>query len=201
MACNIWIAGTLNDINIWNLSPLLEMILNGKLEELERQISNCVIMNEIFKQLCMLVDGICPLCNRFVKSKKEPIGELETALSKWQESARKDIERAFGVLQAKFQCLARPIVLRDPNRIENLVTTALILHNMCVSERIMGNPRDRYNPANSLVRTKDGDLNVAEAVDVPEDQEDVQSRHRSRSGAAKMGIKEVVELLTGRKRR
>ena len=106
---------------------------------------------------------------------------------------------------AKFQCLARPIVLRDPNRIENLVTTALILHNMCVSERIMGNPRDRCNPANSLVRTKDGDLNVAEAVDAPEDREDVQSRHRSRSGAAKVGIEnadeEVVELLTGRKRR
>ena len=55
------------------------------------------------------------------------------------------------------------------------------------------------------MRTKHGDLNVAEAVDVPEDQEDVQSRHRSRSGAAKVGIEnadeEVVELLTGRKRR
>ena len=52
---------------------------------------------------------------------------------------------------------------------------------------------------------KHGDLNVAEAVDVPEDREDVQSRHRSRSGAAKVGIEnadeEVVELLTGRKRR
>ena len=85
-------AGTLNGINVWNLSPLLEMILNGKLEELERLIPNCVIMNEIFKQLHMLVDGIHPLCNGFVKSKKEPIGELETALSKWQESARKDIK-------------------------------------------------------------------------------------------------------------
>ena len=57
----------------------------------------------------------------------------------------------------------------------------------------MGNPRDRYNPANSLVRTKDGDLNVAEAVDVPEDQEDVQSRHRSRSGAAQIGIENADE--------
>ena len=65
----------------------------------------------------------------------------------------------------------------------------------------MGNPRDRYNPAHSLVSTKDGDLNV----EIPEDLEDVQSRHQSKGRTAAIGIQnadeEVVELLTGRKRR
>ena len=200
-------AGTLNDLNILNLSPLLDMILNGELEELEKLIPNFIIMNEIFEQLYMLVDGIYPLFSRFVKGYKEPIGELQTALTKWQESARKDIERAFGVLQAKFQCVARPIVLRNPKRIEAMVQATLVLHNMCVLERIMGNCHERYDPSRSLVRHKGADLNVQvpDDAEVPQDREDVQAKHSTRSRTAVTGFEnadeEVVELLQSRRRR
>jgi Plant transposon protein len=68
-----------------------------------------------------------------VRSIPEPIGERQQRFSAWQESARKDIERAFGVLQTKFQVLARPMLQLNLIQIGNKVATYLILHNMCVS--------------------------------------------------------------------
>ena len=190
-------AGTLNDINIINLSPLTEMFLDGTMEELEKEVTPFQIDGEVFKQLYLLVDGIYPPFSRFVKGYKEPIGDYEKALTSWQEAARKDIERAFGVLQAKFQCLARPIVLRKLQLIENMVTCALILHNMCVSDRVMGACRQLYNPAENIA--------LADNAVVVEDPEELQeiNRHRGNSGSS-IGIancSEEAQHLIGRKRR
>ena len=80
------------------------------------------------------MDGIYPRYSRFVKGMKEPVTDVEKAFTEWQEAARKDIERAFGNLQGKFQALATPIVLMDHTIIANLSSSSLILHNMCVSD-------------------------------------------------------------------
>ena len=114
------------------------MFLNGEMDVLEKEIVPFSIGEEEFKQLYILVDGIYPAYSRFVKSYKEPVGDEEKALTSWQELARKDIERAFGVLQAKFQFMARPILIQDLKLIEEVVTCCLILHNMCVGNRVMG---------------------------------------------------------------
>lgn len=47
-------------------------------------------------------DGIYPKWAIFVKMIPSPRGRKEIHFSKAQESARKDVERAFGVLQARF---------------------------------------------------------------------------------------------------
>ena len=57
------------------------------------------------------VDGIYPDIVRFVKTLSEPLTNLEKAFAAWQEGARKDIERAFGVLQRKFHFLVNSIEL------------------------------------------------------------------------------------------
>ena len=197
-------AGTLNDINIINPSPLPEAFINGEMAKLETPVVPYKIGEEEFNQLYLLVDGIYPSFSRFVKGYKEPIGDFELALTTWQESARKDIERAFGVLQLKFQCVARPIKLRALKRIEAMVTTALILHNMCVSDRIMeGNCRVAYNPANSVAVLKDGSK---VSVDQPPNLQDVQSRcsggrktRQARTGVANCN-EEVVPYVTRRRR-
>ena len=144
-------AGTLNDINILNLSPLMEGFLDGSFEELEDYVTPYKIGDEEFNILYFLVDGIYPTYSRFVKSIREPVGNEEKNFSAFQESARKDIERAFGVLQSKFQYIHRPINLMELQGIATMVSTCIILHNMCVSDRIMeGDVRAWYNPANSL---------------------------------------------------
>ena len=104
-------AGTLNDLNILNLSPFLDALTTGAFASIETEVVPYNIGHEKFDKLYVLADGIYPRYSRFVKGMKEPIHDGEKALTLWQESVWKDIERAFGVLQLKFQWVAQPILL------------------------------------------------------------------------------------------
>ena len=67
--------------------------------------------NKVFKRLWFLVDGIYPELSHFVKTIQEPIGRAAKHYVAWQEAVRKDIKRAFGVLQRKFHIIVKPIEL------------------------------------------------------------------------------------------
>ena len=131
--------GALNDVNILYLSPLLEHLLGGTFGESEKNVVPYEIAGEEFDKCFLLTDGIYPKFSRFVKANKHPIDPAERRFTAWQESARKDIERGFGVLKAKFQFVSRPIMLRELDLIANRMATCLILHNMCVRDRVMRN--------------------------------------------------------------
>ena len=90
----------------------------------------------------MLVDGIYPELARFVKSFQEPIGKIQIYYSKWQEGTWKEIERAFGVLQKKFQVLTHPFKQWSAGDIHDIVMTCVILHNAMVSVRIDWNQKE-----------------------------------------------------------
>ena len=84
-----------------------------------------------------LVAEIYPRYSRFVKAIRQPIVLSVRKFTSFQEGARKDIERAFGVFQCKWQASARPIYLMDPILISKMITCCLLLHNiMCVSDRV-----------------------------------------------------------------
>lgn len=165
---NMWIwhsfagaAGTLNDVSIMRLSRIYKSFLDGSMAKLERQ-ANVVPYSingvDDFNELFLLVDGIYPKYSRFVKGIKDPINQAEKSYTAWQEACRKDIERAFGNLQAKWKWIASPILLLDTKSITRRVSTCVILHNMCVSDRIMkNNPRAVYNPAAAYVIDEDED--------------------------------------------
>ena len=135
-------------VNLTRGSPLLSLL------PLAKKYS----ANKLF----ILVDGIYPRYSRFVKGMKEPASEAEKAFTEWQEAARKDIERAFGTLQGKYQALATPIVLMDLTIIASLCSASLILHNMCVSDRIMGDVRARYDPSFNLLPEKEVEIEYSE---------------------------------------
>ena len=81
-----------------------------------------------------------------------PINPAEKKYTEWQECARKDIERAFGILKSTWQFLQNPIRMMDIHQIGQRVSTALILHNMIVSDRVMQGDVDAvYNPNNAQV--------------------------------------------------
>ena len=71
----------------------------------------------------ILVDGIYPQFCRFVKGMKEPVTEAEKAFTEFQEAIRKDIERAFGVLQVKWKFTAHPMDLQNLSYISNRPAT------------------------------------------------------------------------------
>jgi Plant transposon protein len=75
---------------------------------------------------------------------------VKKKFTEWQEACRKDIERAFGVLQGRWQCMQRPFHQMNLRLIGLRVAACLILHNMGVSDRVMDNVRDRYDPAKSV---------------------------------------------------
>ena len=142
-------AGTLNDKTIFDLSPFQECLLDGSFEERERQ-SGVVpyrIADEEFNKMFVLVDGIYMNYSRFVKGIKIPSTNEEAKYTEWQEGVRKDIERAFGNLKTLWKFISRPIEIWNLSHIANRVTTALILHNVVVSDRVMGDVHHRYNPA------------------------------------------------------
>ena len=104
-------AGSLNDLNILNLTPFLEYLVDGSFKILEEAagIVPFDVGGENFNALFpALLEGIYPRYSRFVKGISMPVFSEEIAFSAWQESSRKDIERAVGVLQCRFQVMARP---------------------------------------------------------------------------------------------
>jgi len=133
----------MNDINIWDRSPLLQSFLDGSFAadvDFTFLIGDC-----IFSKLWLLVDGIYPEIARFVKTCSVPIGRMQQVYSAWQESACKDIERVFGVMQRKFHILTRPFELHKISEIQQVVETCIILHNWMVTEWVS---RDELESAN-----------------------------------------------------
>ena len=154
---------------IFDLSPLLASFIDGSFAKLEEVIVPFIVAGEEFEQMFILVDVIYPELARFVKGYKIPTDDIEKWFTAWQEAVRKDIECAFGILQAKFQCLARPLYELKLERIGLKMNTCLVLHNMCVADRVMGDVRAVYNPAeNVLTHDTAGDPQLV-VVEQPED--------------------------------
>ena len=51
-----------------------------------------------------------------------------------QESCRKDVERAFGVLQSRFAIIVGPSRFWRKEVLHDIMTTCIILHNMIIED-------------------------------------------------------------------
>jgi hypothetical protein len=87
-----------------------------------------------YKQGYYLADKIYPEWASFVKSISRPQSEKDKLYSARQESVRKDVECAFGVLQARFAIIHRPARLWHRVDVVNIMLTCVILHNMIVED-------------------------------------------------------------------
>ena len=96
-------------------------MFNGIFSEIESNSGGMpyIISDEHFSYIFYLVDEIYPRYSHFVKAVKlkQSILLEEWKMIKFQEAARKDIERALGVFQIMCQCVARPILLMDQQKI------------------------------------------------------------------------------------
>jgi hypothetical protein len=197
--------GTINDNTILSLSPLLDMMLEGTLQELEVESSVVPfgINGEEFTMVFWLVDRIYPKYSRFVQGIKRPISRKEQKYTAWQEACRKDIERALGVLKGMWQWLDRPILLHQLSNIADRVACRLLLHNMLVTDRVMGGPgydyRQRYDPAHMM----EEEASATEVQQEPPDLATVQRRPR-RETRTLVGVSNlpghVHQLLTKKDR-
>ncbi|XP_019082601.1 PREDICTED: uncharacterized protein LOC104753822 [Camelina sativa] len=128
------IGSTLNDINILDRSPVFDDILQGVAPKVKYFVNG-----RQYRMAYYLTDGIYPKWATFVKSISMPQDPKASLFATYQEAVRKDVERAFGVLQARFAIVKNPALMLDKVKIGNIMRACIILHNMIVEDE-----RDGY---------------------------------------------------------
>ncbi|XP_057742911.1 uncharacterized protein LOC130961184 [Arachis stenosperma] len=114
--------------------PMFDDILNNRAPEV-----NYTINSNNYTMRYYLADGIYPEWATFVKSISKPQGEKHKLFVQYQEGQRKDVERAFGVLQARFAIIRGPTQFWEKKKLANIMRACIKLHNMIVEDE-----RDTY---------------------------------------------------------
>ncbi|XP_024016181.1 uncharacterized protein LOC112089666 [Eutrema salsugineum] len=120
-------SGTLNDINVLDRSPIFDDIFKGRAPKVTYWVNG-----RQYDLAYYLTDGIYPDWATFIQSIPLPQSEKARLFATTQESVRKDVERAFGVLQARFAIVKNPALFWDKVKIGKIMRTSIILHNMIV---------------------------------------------------------------------
>ena len=117
--------GSQNDINVLNGSPIFNDLKNGTAPECP------IVVNGVeYKMGYYLVDGIYPEFANLVKSFTAPVDPKRKYFKDKQESARKDIERAFGVLKKRWKIIGTAARTRKVKKLSYIMYAGIILHNM-----------------------------------------------------------------------
>ncbi|KAL5719137.1 hypothetical protein ACHQM5_011960 [Ranunculus cassubicifolius] len=124
-------AGTNNDINVLNRSPLFDDIIDDIAPP-----CNFVVQNHQYDMGYYLSDGIYPQYATLIQTISEPSTNKKKLFAKCQEAVRKDVERAFGVLQSRWHIIKGPAPMWRAKDLGKIMKTCIILHNMIIeSER------------------------------------------------------------------
>nr|XP_043639657.1 uncharacterized protein LOC122610763 [Erigeron canadensis] len=122
-------AGSNNDINVLNESDLFDDLLENRAPKVEFSVNG-----DQFQKGYYLADGIYPERATLVKSFKCPLEPKTTKFKRYQEAARKDVERAFGVLQGRWQIIKQYARQYSMNKIKRIMLCCVIFHNMIVKD-------------------------------------------------------------------
>ncbi|KAJ9542382.1 hypothetical protein OSB04_028888 [Centaurea solstitialis] len=98
--------GATNDIVVVNQSPIFNDLIEGKAPD-----SSFSVNGRQYKHGYYLADGIYPKWATFVKAYRYPTEPERITFTERQESARKDIERAFAILKSKWHIVKYPAVM------------------------------------------------------------------------------------------
>jgi hypothetical protein len=91
------IAGSNNDLNVLNQSLLFFDALKGEAPQIQFSVNG-----NWYSTCYYLADGIYPEWAAFMKTIPLPQSDKYKLFAKFQEGARKDVERAFGVCSPVF---------------------------------------------------------------------------------------------------
>jgi len=119
--------GSLNDICVLDRSPLFFNAVQGEAPRVDFTVNG----NE-HSVAYWLADGIYPNYACFVKTIPNATTAMQKFFATAQEAKRKDIERAFGILQARFHILSCPCRLWNRRAMDTVMRTCVILHNLII---------------------------------------------------------------------
>ena len=92
-----------NDLNVLDRNPLVRKLVEGNANSLGFWVNE-----NWYEKYYLLADGIYPKWSCFVQSLQDPEDQKESNFSGAQESARKDVERCFGMMQARWSIITQP---------------------------------------------------------------------------------------------
>jgi hypothetical protein len=123
------VAGSNNDINVLNQSDVFASVLEGQSPNVQYTVNTTQ-----YNMGYYLADGIYPEWATLVKTIPLPQGDKRKLFAQHQEAARKDVERAFGVLQSRFAIIRGPARNWHMDTIKHILYACIILHNMIVED-------------------------------------------------------------------
>ncbi|CAN6351784.1 unnamed protein product [Urochloa humidicola] len=121
--------GSCNDINVLQRSPIFSAYTRGESPPVHFSING-----RTYDMGYYLAYGIYPEWPAFVKNVRHPMERKTQRFAAVQESTRKDIERAFGVLQARWAVIRGPAYGWDREQLSDIMTACIIMHNMIVED-------------------------------------------------------------------
>lgn len=134
---NFGFPGSNNDINVLDGSHLFDD---------EEQMRNHQIKYKVngndYTMGYYLVDRIYPKWATLIQTITNPVGEASQLFARYQESYRKDVERAFGILRARWEILKKPARGWKANDLGYIMKTCIILHNMIIEDERPENEDD-----------------------------------------------------------
>nr|GEV71036.1 protein ALP1-like isoform X1 [Tanacetum cinerariifolium] len=140
-----------NDINVLDNSPLFDDLLNDT-----TPVVPYVVNGVGYEKRYYLADGIYPQWATFVKSFTVANDAKHAYFKKHQEGARKDVERAFGVLQGSWGIIQQPTRSYHVNTLRRVMYSCIKLHNIILKDQNMAvfDWNEVYaNPARNMQRT------------------------------------------------
>ncbi|CAH9116770.1 unnamed protein product [Cuscuta epithymum] len=124
-------AGTNNDVNVLDRSPLFDDLVNDIAPKCD-----FVIQGHHYNMGYYLSDGIYPQYATLIQTISQPTSMKEKLFAKCQESIRKDVERAFGVLQSRWHIVKGPARMWSVTDLGKIMKTCIILHNMIIESEV-----------------------------------------------------------------
>ena len=121
--------GSHNDINVLERSSVFSELAEGRAPPV-----NYSINGNNYSMGYYLADGIYPSWATFVKTIPAPQDRKRQHFASAQEAVRKDVERAFGVLQARFAIVRGPARFFHLETLKDIMMACIILHNMIVED-------------------------------------------------------------------
>ena len=126
----VGLPGSLNDINIMGQTTMQSNYFESGAIDMTYMVGG-----EEFTGAYFLADGIYPDFPYLVKTVAEPITMQEKLFAKVQEGCRKDVERAFGRMLAKWHVLAGAAKTWSLQNLKDIWLTCFILHNMTLRDQ------------------------------------------------------------------
>ncbi|KAL5802912.1 hypothetical protein ACOSQ4_031217 [Xanthoceras sorbifolium] len=123
------IAGSYNDLNVIKHSLLFDNIIYGRHTSVNYEVNGHQYTMGYF-----LTDGIYPRWATFIQSISHPTIGKERSFAMKHEATRKDVERAFGVLQSRWVITHGPVRFWKKNDICKIMKTCIILHNIIIED-------------------------------------------------------------------